>query len=149
MTENKFNAKLSQYLRKTKTHYVKVSDRTTVGISDFLIWHEGMSVALETKRIPCLPCKDTARILGHPFSRPQIRFLKNMILSGNLGYGLIAVDSEKTMYLIPTDEIPESGNWALDDFKSKLPGFQKFNTNDFKGLFKGMFYSDEQIRRIV
>lgn len=150
MTENRFNAKLTLFLRKTKTHYVKVNDRTTVGISDFLIWHEGMSAGLEVKRILAFPKKEKAKLLSHPFSRPQLRFLKNMQQSGNLGWGLISIHQTKTMYLINPDEIPDSGNWTLAQFLVDKNSFKSFDVNDFKGLFKGIFYGDEQqVRRII
>jgi len=118
-TEHEFNSKImSKELAKLQpsTYYLKLSDRYREGISDFLIFQGGKTVALETKFIQELPERGSTKILKHKFSGGQITFLESMHLAGHLSYGLVAVAQEKAVYIVSWEDIPESGNWSRYDF---------------------------------
>jgi len=122
--ENAFNASLSKRLKRLEkkpnfTLYIKPADKFREGISDFLIFRSGKTLALETKFVGDWP-SDKALLLKHEFSGAQQTFLESMVLSGNLAFGLVAVDSEKKMFLIPQHGIPESGNWNTGYFKENM-----------------------------
>ena len=123
-TENDFNGALSKKIRAlgSGTFSFKASDKMTVGVSDFLIWRGGMTLALESKFIASTPSLK-AQLLQHPFSGAQLTFLESLALSGNKAFGLVGIEDKKMMYLIPWDQIPASGNWKTADFFSHYEGY--------------------------
>lgn len=131
-TENDFNAKLGKELKKLSpsVKFIKASDRFTIGVSDFLIWAYGKNVGVESKLIKEYPVKGTSKLLSRPFTGAQRTFLNELEMSGSKGYGLVAVKSEKKMYLIRSKDIPKSGNWTLAEFnllKERLYSFKFFD----------------------
>jgi len=117
-TENDFNAVYGKKLRvlQPKIHVVKISDKFTDGLSDFLLFGPSGAVALENKFIKKWP-SDNAKLLIHPFTGSQLTFLESIWLSGNRAYGMVAIDDSKEMFLIPYMNIPSTGNWRTKDFK--------------------------------
>jgi penicillin-binding protein-related factor A (putative recombinase) len=113
-TEHDFNAHLSKKLRELQPHvfHVKVSDKYHIGLSDFLIWKSGVTLALEAKFVKKRP--PSGRMLNFAFKPAQITFLKQMEMAGNLPFGLVAIGEERTMFPIPLTNIPAGGNWDND-----------------------------------
>ncbi|NDG28273.1 MAG: hypothetical protein EB120_13995, partial [Proteobacteria bacterium] len=70
--ENEFNAALSKALRRLqpRVFMIKASDKFTIGISDFLIFGFGKTLALECKYAREWP-SDKAQLLKHPFTGEQ------------------------------------------------------------------------------
>lgn len=134
--ENAYNAYLSKELRKLHSeglYHTKTSDRFTAGISDFLIWWKGKSIALEVKFIKEFTTKGD--LLAHPFTGAQLTFLESIHFSGNNAYGLVAVGSEKRMYAIPWSTIPINGNWINDEFRTGYD-YKAFSWEDTYGMLK-------------
>lgn len=118
--ENEFNAALSKSLRRLQpsVFIIKASDKFTIGISDFLIFGFGKTLALECKYVREWP-SDKALLLRHPFTGEQQTFLESMQLSGHAAFGLVAVGETKEMFLIPGSRIPRDGNWDTGSFKTE------------------------------
>ena len=138
MTENDFNAELSKHLRKMtpEVHYIKASDKFTVGISDFLLWHKGTCAAVESKYVREWP-RPSANLLKHAFTGPQVTFLESVALTKNKAYGLIGVGEEQKMYLVNWVQIPPSGNWTTRQFIEMQ--FTTFAIKDVDGLVRWIF----------
>lgn len=119
-TEGDFNAALSKQLRKAGIFAIKVADKFTIGISDFLILHNSRTLAMECKFISDWP-SDKARLLKHPFSGEQLTFMESVRLAGHMAVGLIAVKEAGRMFLVESRLIPHSGNWVSGDFRSGGP----------------------------
>lgn len=126
-TEGEFNAWLSKKCKKMKpnTKYLKIADKFTVGISDFLIWRNGKTLAIESKFVKKMPTRGTSKILSHIFKGEQKTFLEDMELSGNTAYGVIGIHTELLVF-IPHILIPESGNWTKEDFDHCKNNFEVF-----------------------
>jgi penicillin-binding protein-related factor A (putative recombinase) len=119
--ENHLNAEISKKLRVLHNHgyyHTKISDRFSAGVSDFLIWGRGRSAALEVKFVKNWP-SDAAALLDHTFTGPQLTFMESIELTKNPAFGLVAVEEARSFFLIPYNALPESGNWATGDFRSK------------------------------
>jgi hypothetical protein len=138
-TEGDFNAYLSKELRRftPKVAVLKIADKFTTGISDFLIWANGRSLALESKFITELPTRATTKILSHPFSGAQTTFLETINLAGSISYGLIAIDSEKKFYLIYHSFIPQDGNFTRQQFEETPKA--AFDYKDIEGFLTFIF----------
>ena len=121
-TENDFNAYLSKNLKRYSpdVHTVKISDKFTVGISDFMVFCSGKTLALETKFEKSFPQRKTSQVLSHPFSGAQLTFLESMFLTGNMGYGMVAIEETQKMYIFPFAAIPVSGNFTKEEFESRF-----------------------------
>ena len=115
-TEGDFNAALSKQFRKAGIFAIKVADKFTIGISDFLILHNSVTLALECKFISEWP-SDRAQLLKHPFTGEQLTFMESVRLAGHRAIGLVAVKEAGKMILIESQAIPESGNWNTGDFR--------------------------------
>lgn len=123
--ENAFNAFLSKEIRKfgPEVFAIKVSDKFTVGISDFLVFGFGKTLALETKFVRKWP-GDNKLLLDHTFSGGQVTFLESMHLAGHRAYGAVAVEETRRVYFMAWNRIPESGNWKTKEFREQsFPSF--------------------------
>ena len=135
--EKAFNSHLSKCFKAMErpgedfTFYMKAADKFRSGVSDFLLWRRGYSIALETKFVKKLG-GDSSLLLKHVFSGPQRTFLESVALSGNEAFGLVAVDEARTMYLIPSEEIPESGNWKTHEFLAQ--SFERYPFDEVKKM---------------
>lgn len=138
-SEGEYNAFLSKEFKKRspELHSVKIADKFSVGISDFIIWNCATSAGLEVKFIKDWPIRSTTKILKHPFAGAQKTFLESIALTRNAGWGLIAVESEKRAYAIPYDKIPDTGNWTHEDFL--IEGFTWIHYEDVDNLIKLLF----------
>lgn len=120
--------------------YHKASDKYKAGVSDFLIWTNGLSLAMEVKFIKTIP-KPTIKLLGHTFSTEQISFLQGFdILGGGKAFGLIGVDCEKKVYPVWWKDIPSKGNWKTEKFFEQHKTC--FDFKDIPGLMDYLFYGD-------
>ena len=121
--ENALNAYLGKELRKLspRVHTIKISDKFTSGISDFLLYTEGTSIAVEVKFVPELPSYK-AQLLQHPFTGEQLTFLESIDLTNNRAFGLVVIG--KMAYPVPACFIPETGNWMCSDFVGAFEGYQ-------------------------
>lgn len=139
--ENELNAALSKFLRKKmpKLHPVKVADKMTLGLSDFLIFCLATSVGLEVKFVKELPVRDSSKVLTHEFSGAQLTFLESLELTLNRGYGLIGVKPWNKMILIQREYL--APNFTLHEFKNAHEFGTIFELGDFDGLVKYLFPS--------
>lgn len=133
-TENELNALMSKILRTMWGmhdgifHY-KPNDRITDGISDFIIWSQGETLAMENKFVKEINMDSKAQVLKHPFSGAQITFLESQKYVKNKAYGLVYVHDHKCFYIFEHGEIPKSGNWKTDEFIAIISTKEKFTMN--------------------
>lgn len=115
-TENEFNAFVTKQIQKLGSSYkaIKASDRFHIGISDWLIYHDGKAVAVESKFIKKIP--KSGKLLGHTITGPQITFLKTMELAGTQGFVIIGVGDRSQIAVIPTELLPKEGNYNVKEF---------------------------------
>lgn len=114
-TEGEFNAQLSKRFKAEGIMTLKICDRMSLGISDFLLFRRGLATALEVKFLTHWPA-DAAQLLKHPFTGPQQTFLESFKLAGHNAYGLVVVRAHHCMAVIPASEIPLDGNWNTLQF---------------------------------
>lgn len=148
-TEHEFNAYLSKEFKKLKPAFYaqKMSDRFAVGVSDFLLFHSGRATVFETKFIRELP-KRNGKVLSHAFDGKQLTYFKSISNTGNSAFGVVGVGEEKTAYVVPFYNIPESGNWSATQFKAAAAGL--FFFSDVAGMAKFMSnFSDEFTPRLA
>lgn len=146
-TENEFNALMSSKLRtmwgmtEDCIFHMKPNDRITDGISDFIIWFQGKTLAMENKFIKDIKDGSKAQVLQHVFSGAQLSFLRSQRYAGNRAMGLVAVDAHKCFYIFELSEIPESGNWKSDEFLDIISTKERFTTNEdgFKRMINYVF----------
>lgn len=132
--EGEFNAHLSKEFKKRgpSLHALKIADKFTIGVSDFIIWHVGTSVGLEVKFIKDWPIRESTKILKHPFAGAQKTFLESLELTRNSGWGAVAVDSIRTVYVFKYDMIPDTGNWTRAEFTFEcFKSFSYDNVDEF------------------
>ena len=115
-TENEMNGKLSTWMKSLWPEYrhFKASDKYQVGVPDFILWGNGKSCVLESKFIPSIPTKGKSW-LKHPFSAPQKNFMRSVVKTGNIAFGLVGVKETKRMMLISIESIDKSGNINSDE----------------------------------
>ena len=118
--EGDFNAFLSKDFKRyaPKVAALKIADKFTVGISDFIIWANGRTLAMETKFILALPARPSTLILPHAFSGAQRTFLETMDFVKNMAYGCIGINEEQSFYLIEHKLIPPNGNFTREQFEA-------------------------------
>ena len=141
--ENLFNAGLSKKIRVRGNHYkaMKFSDRFKIGVSDWIIFHEGLSVCLEAKAIQGLPDKPSTKVLKHTFEGPQLTFFKEMELANISAWGLVARLDLRKMLLIPAQKIPPSGNFTRLEFETLYRENPYFDFDDVQGMLDLLFES--------
>jgi hypothetical protein len=61
------------------------------GIADVHVARRGASMWLELKFVELPPLRPDSEALGHPFSGPQVRFLRDITLHGGLAFGLVGI----------------------------------------------------------
>lgn len=138
--ENAFNAKIAEKLKRmekpgpTFTHYLKAADRFRSGVSDFLIWRSGITLAMENKYIKGWG-NPGAALLNHTFDGAQQTFLESQELAGCKAFGLVGVADG--MYLIHRKQIPESGNWKTFEFQGA--GFPYWEIDRFEQMIDWIF----------
>ena len=117
-TENEFNAFVTKQIQKLGSSYkaIKASDRFHIGISDWLIYHDGKAIAVESKFIKKRP--KSGKLLQHVITGPQITFLKTMELAGTRGFVIIGMGDLGQIAVIPTDNIPKEGNYNVKDLNA-------------------------------
>ena len=137
--EHALNAHLAKLMNRKAPgfKYVKLADKYTIGLSDFLMWYGGDSTAMEVKFVKFFPKRDDTILLAHPFKGTQLSFLREIEMTHHKAWGLIGVDDEREMHLIPNYEIPSSGNWTSSMFRQA--DFPCYDFSDIDGLLKGMF----------
>ena len=134
-TENEFNALLSKKLKSMSPHihYIKASDKFTIGVSDFIIWGGGgNSLVMESKFVKEIPGPN-AKLLKHPFSGSQKTFLESVALTKNQAFGLVGVHSWKEMYLIPQPLV--KCNWTVSEFQELIKN-PEVESVDFGNILK-------------
>lgn len=139
-TENDFNRYLSKELSKfhPHIHHFKASDKFTAGVSDFILWGRGTSLALEVKFIKDFP-KGNGQLLKHPFTGAQKTFMESIELAHHTACGLIAVGANKSMYLVPHEVIPENGNWTWLEFNKLRIDLKWFYWSSLRGMLELFF----------
>jgi len=102
-TEGAFNAYLTKEFNKYKpnVYAVKLADKYKAGLSDFIIWMDKTSIALESKNVA--NWNDKGKLLTHEFSPTQLSFFKKFMATNCKAFGLIAFDNPKLMFLVPAD----------------------------------------------
>jgi len=140
-TEGDLNGEISSWLRKMspKIHYLKVADKYSLGISDFIIWGDGKNAAVESKFV-LIPPGPNVLLLKHPFSGKQITFLESIYLTGNRSWGLVYINETSLFYLIQYTRIPEKGNWKTGAFFKE--SFKTFTKSQFKDMINHILTGD-------
>lgn len=116
--ENEFNAWLTKDIKKlgSSIKAVKFSDRFRPGVSDWLIFHNGITIAVESKAIKSLPKRGNA--LKHPVTGPQMTFFESMRLAGICGFVIVAELDIRVITAIPYPHVPENGNFPVKEISS-------------------------------
>lgn len=121
-TENEFNAFLSSEFKKLapQLEAIKIADKFKSGLSDFLLWYDGASCALEVKFVKELPVRNDSMVLDHKFSGAQIRKMTRLVETGNRAMGVVAVKSLDLMFFIPFEILSEleEGNISKEQLLS-------------------------------
>ena len=148
--ENEFNAWLTKDIRKlgTEIKAIKLSDRFRSGVSDWLIFHKGLTIAVESKAVKELPKR--GRALKHPVTGPQLSFFESMRLAGICGFVIVAELDIRAMTVIPYPSVPRSGNFTVEDilhaahFKNVCPSTPclKFNFTETRDMLNQMFFGN-------
>jgi penicillin-binding protein-related factor A (putative recombinase) len=143
--ENDFNADLSKAFKRMSPELksVKTSDRMSLGISDFMLYKNGKSAALEVKFVKELPAKDTSKILKHKFEGAQITYLEDIALTGNGAFGLVGILPERRMYLIDMKKMPKENRTEYYDFTlselKKMAGVFHYEFSEVQDLIEDIF----------
>ena len=118
-TENDLNAYLSRGFKKygSSLYAFKAADKYTSGMPDFLLWHAGVSYAIEVKFIKDLPKTKAGKILSHEFTPRQLTRMKQMAAAGVSCVGAVGIAGDG-LYLVPLESLPEDGNWSLQAWES-------------------------------
>ncbi len=141
-TENELNRHIAKQLKRYEPSisYLKVCDRMSDGIPDFLTWNiNGGPSAFEVKFIKCFPNTDK-QILGHVFSGAQITRLETLGLSGCKTYGVIGVGELSRFYVFKASLIPPSGNWKINEFEAIIicdPDTRVYGFDEVDKFIKG------------
>lgn len=137
--ENDLNAALSKFMKREMPaiHTLKVADKITLGISDFLMFGPAPSVGIETKFIKELPVRDSSKALKHEFHGAQLTFLESLILSGNRGYGLIGIKEWDQMILIEREYL--KANYIMGELRTASNFATIFRLGDFESLIRLLF----------
>jgi penicillin-binding protein-related factor A (putative recombinase) len=137
-TESDYNAALGKAFKTKwpKLFHIKCADKFTAGISDFLIYYEGMHAGLEVKFVNELP-SDRSLLLKHPFEGSQLTFMTHLKATGGKTFGLVGIKQHKAAYMIPSFLIPEIGNWKTGDFFNQ--NFMVFDLLDISHILGEIF----------
>jgi hypothetical protein len=147
-TENDFNSDFSSLVRRMGTSYkaVKISDKVKAGISDFLIFHKGRAVALESKHVQRLPSGGGCA-LKHAVSGPQQTFLKGMLLAGVPGFVIIACAADRMITVVPGERVPSSGNWTREEILEARQLYGCYRYTDIPQLIRDLFEAESLFAR--
>lgn len=150
--ENEFNAWMTSQIRKLGTRYkaIKLSDRFRFGVSDWLIFHDGKGIAVESKAIKNLPKTMRGKALKHPVTGPQMTFFESMRLAGIKGYVIVAILDHRSITAVPYPCVPKHGNFPIEAiyeaewFRKIVPctAHLKFNFSDIHAMLDQMFYGN-------
>ena len=112
--ENDFNAFLSKALRELQpqTYTLKMAEKYHIGIADFQMTRAGRNVTFESKLLRDPLGHRATKLLKHPFTGPQLTYLRGQWRAGAKCFGVIGVDFTKVIHVIPLDELPSDGNWS-------------------------------------
>lgn len=114
--ENDFNGYLSKEIRKLGTAYkaVKLSDKFKIGLPDWFMFHQGLTVAVESKFFQRFPKR--GRVLKHPVTGPQISYMKSLSLAGVPCKVIIGSSATGLVYVLDFVQVPQCGNFTVGDF---------------------------------
>lgn len=115
--EGDLNAYFSKEWKKQypKLKVVKAADKFQVGLSDFMLYKDGTARGIEVKLVKELPARASTNILKHEFAGSQITYLKDLDLTGNKGFGLLAVEPLEIVFMIPSRLLIPNG--TLGEFR--------------------------------
>lgn len=118
-TEHQLNSHITATLKQSgQFMYLKASEKYMAGVSDFLVWHKGIGLAMEVKMAKKKTMK--GKLLGHPFSSKQISFLEGFSrIGGGKAFGVVCVLETKRIYPVKWCDIPKNGNWSAPVFMEK------------------------------
>jgi len=138
-TENDFNAKVTDAIRKMGTSYkaMKVSDRFKSGCADWLIFHCGLAVAVEAKYAQSLPKK--GKVLKHPVTGPQRTFLKTMGAANIPGWVILGLADYRKIVAVPLSLLPPDGNWTRAEIDELLLNPYCYSFGEVPEMVKMMF----------
>jgi hypothetical protein len=144
--EDAFNAKLGKEIRKrvdSGTYCLKMAEKFHIGIADFQLVRAGQTVVFEAKFIAQpLPARAT-KVLKHPFTGPQITYLRGMNNAGAKTYGVIGMNDTKMIKVLPSHMIPAGGNWSLEDWGTFHHNIRLYDFWDVVEMVDYMFNPDK------
>lgn len=106
---------------------LRPADKFTLGAPDLLVWiregdhHRATSIAIEAKQIsplmedPFHRGRRTGRMLKHPFSGPQISFLRKLSATGVYASGIVRASSDIAFQFHPSNLCHETGNFTHEE----------------------------------
>lgn len=97
----------------------KVSDRFKVGVSDWLIFHEGLVIAIEAKYIQKVPATAGNRLLRHTVTGPQRTYLKTLAEAKVPSWVIVGIGGERKVVVVPFSKLPVAGNWTVEEFTAE------------------------------
>ena len=100
---------------KTVGYAEIMGSMTKNGIADVYVAHRSAAMWLELKFVELPPLRHDSNALGHPFTGPQRRFLRDVTLNGGLAFGLVGMQMRDgiRVSLHTYEEIDEKGQLTL------------------------------------
>ncbi|MCJ7523200.1 MAG: hypothetical protein MUP21_13425 [Dehalococcoidia bacterium] len=117
----------------------KVSDRFKAGVSDWLIFHEGMVIAIESKYIMRVPSQPGTKLLRHVVSGPQRTYMKTMVEAHVPCWVIVGIGTERKIVAVPFSEVPATGNWTAAEFLAQQKSLFAYPYNEIPKMIIGMF----------
>lgn len=92
------------------------------GIADVYVAKTCAAMWLELKFVDRVPVNGESLALAHPFSGPQVRFLRDVTRHGGLAFGLVGVQLDDGIWVSVHghDEILAKGQLTLNQLKSAV-----------------------------
>jgi hypothetical protein len=146
-TENTFNGYVTSVVKRMGNTFKvqKISDRFKAGVSDWLIFHEGLVIAVESKYIHRVPLQPGTKLLRHVVSGPQRTYMKTLAEAHVPCWVIVGIGTERRIVVVPFSALPVSGNWTAADFIEQRRALSVYGYDGIPMMIKDMF--DQSIKQ--
>lgn len=148
-TENTFNGYVTSVMKRmgNKFKVQKVSDRFKSGVSDWLVFHEGLVIALESKYIQKMPLQPETKLLRHTVTGPQRTYMKTLAEANVPSWVIVGIGVERRIVVVPFPDIPVAGNWTAAEFLAQQKSLFTYPYNEIPKMIRGMFAHSASVYR--
>jgi len=123
----------------------KISDRFKAGVSDWLIFHEGLVIAIESKYIHKVPLQPGTKLLRHVVSGPQRTYMKTLAEAHVPCWVIVGIGTERRIIVVPFSALPAAGNWTAAEFTEQREVSSVYAYDGIPMMIRDMF--DHSIQR--